>query len=85
MSQIGSGSLPIDLLPSAGIAIGGGKRQRSFADRIAAAFRTLGIPVVGRIKDGAFLMDLRCLDDESAFIAQLGALEVPPGAKGSKS
>jgi len=39
----------------------------------------------GRIKDGAFLMDLRCLDDESAFIAQLGALEVPPGAKGSKS
>ena len=85
MSQIGSGSLPVDLLPSAGIAIGGGKRQRSFADRIAAAFRTLGIPVVGRIKDGAFLMDLRCLDDESAFIAQLGALEVPPGAKGSKS
>jgi hypothetical protein len=32
--------------------------------------------VIGRIKDGAFLMDLRCLDDESAFVAQLAQLEV---------
>ena len=31
--------------------------------------------LVGRIKDGAFLMDLRCLDDESGFIAQLAALD----------
>ncbi|HEX6064587.1 MAG TPA: L-seryl-tRNA(Sec) selenium transferase, partial [Longimicrobiales bacterium] len=81
MSQIGSGSLPVDLLPSAGIAISGGKRQRSLADKMAAAFRGLGIPVVGRIKDGAFLMDLRCLDDEAAFIAQLAALQIPSGTK----
>ncbi|MGQ0524584.1 MAG: L-seryl-tRNA(Sec) selenium transferase [Betaproteobacteria bacterium] len=79
MSQIGSGSLPVDLLPSAGIGINGGKRQRSFPDKIASAFRGLPIPVVGRIKDGAFIMDLRCLDDEAAFIAQLGALGVSSG------
>jgi L-seryl-tRNA(Ser) seleniumtransferase len=85
MSQIGSGSLPVDLLPSAGIAISGGKRQRSLADRMADAFRGLDIPVVGRIKDGAFLMDLRCLDDEAAFIAQLGALRLPSGAKATRS
>ena len=76
-SQIGSGSLPVDSLPSAGIGItGGGKRRGSFAERIATAFRALPLPVIGRIKDGAFLMDLRCLDDEAGFIAQLGQLKI---------
>ena len=76
-SQIGSGSLPVDSLPSAGIGVtGGGKRRGSFAEHIATAFRALPLPVIGRIKDGAFLMDLRCLDDEAGFISQLGALKL---------
>jgi L-seryl-tRNA(Ser) seleniumtransferase len=76
-SQIGSGSLPVDSLPSAGIAVtGGGKRRGSFAERIATAFRSLPVPVIGRIKDGAFLMDLRCLDDEAGFIQQLEHLKI---------
>ena len=76
-SQIGSGSLPVDSLPSAGIAITGrGKNRSSFANRIAAAFRALPVPVIGRIKDGAFIMDLRCLDDEREFAAQLTALKI---------
>jgi L-seryl-tRNA(Ser) seleniumtransferase len=76
-SQIGSGSLPVDSLPSAGIGVmGGGKRKGSFAERIANAFRALPVPVIGRIKDGAFLMDLRCLDDEAGFVAQLTALKI---------
>ncbi len=76
-SQIGSGSLPVDLLPSAGIAITGGEKKKgSFADSLAAAFRALPVPVVGRIKDGAFIMDLRCLDDEDGFVAQLNQLNV---------
>ena len=76
-SQIGSGSLPVDSLPSAAIAVtGGGKRRGSFVERIAAAFRALPVPVIGRIKDGAFLMDLRCLDDEAGFIAQLDQLKI---------
>lgn len=76
-SQIGSGSLPVDLLPSAGIAISGGtKRRSSAADSIAAAFRALPVPVIGRIKDRAFIMDLRCLDDEAGFVAQLGELRI---------
>jgi L-seryl-tRNA(Ser) seleniumtransferase len=74
-SQIGSGSLPIDSLPSAGIAIEmAGRHKSSAAERIAAAFRALPVPVIGRIRDGAFLMDLRCLEDEAGFVAQLGAL-----------
>jgi L-seryl-tRNA(Ser) seleniumtransferase len=76
-SQIGSGSLPVDLLPSAGIAISGGdKKKTSLADSIAKAFRELPVPVIGRIKDGAFIMDLRCLDDEAEFIAQLARLRL---------
>jgi L-seryl-tRNA(Ser) seleniumtransferase len=35
------------------------------------AFRKLPIPVIGRIEDGALLFDVRTLDDEAAFAAQL--------------
>ncbi|WP_334187878.1 L-seryl-tRNA(Sec) selenium transferase [Noviherbaspirillum sp.] len=69
-SQIGSGSLPINLLPSIALRIApqGGKRASGRAlDRIAAAFRGVPVPVVGRISDGAFLLDLRCLEDEAEF------------------
>ena len=75
-SQIGSGSLPVDLLPSFGIAIGGAKRRHSFAESAAAAFRALPIPVIGRIKEQAFIMDLRCLDAEADFVAQLSQLKI---------
>jgi hypothetical protein len=34
------------------------------------------VPVIGRVKDGAFILDLRCLDDEAGFIAQLARLKV---------
>jgi L-seryl-tRNA(Ser) seleniumtransferase len=83
-SQIGSGSLPVDSLHSAGIAVEGtGKNKSSAAQRIAAAFRALPVPVIGRVNEGAFLMDLRCLDDEAQFVAQLEKLELgkPAGAK----
>lgn len=76
-SQIGSGSLPVDTLPSAAIAVSGGENsKRSFANKIEMAFRALPVPVIGRIKDGAYLMDLRCLDDEAEFVAQLGQLKI---------
>lgn len=73
-SQIGSGSLPVDLLPSFALRItaAGAKRSSGKAlDRIAGAFRALPVPVIGRISDGAFLLDLRCLEDEGGFIAGL--------------
>ena len=75
-SQIGSGALPVDALPSAGVAITPrGKNRNSAAERLSNAFRKLPVPVVGRVKDGAFILDLRCLDDEAGFIAQLGQLK----------
>lgn len=76
-SQIGSGSLPVDSLPSAAIAVEAQAAKRSpSAQRIAAAFRELPVPVVGRIKDDAFLIDLRCLDDEAGFVEQLAMLKL---------
>jgi L-seryl-tRNA(Ser) seleniumtransferase len=69
--QIGSGALPVDLLPSFAIALRG-----KGLDRLAAAFRRLPVPVIGRISDGALYFDLRTLDDESAFASQLDKLRV---------
>jgi L-seryl-tRNA(Ser) seleniumtransferase len=76
-SQIGSGSLPVDRLPSACIAIGapaGTRRAGRLPERLAEALRALPIPVIGRIEDGEVRLDLRCLDGEAAeaaFVAQL--------------
>jgi len=76
-SQIGSGSLPVDLIASHGIAVAApGKRRNALAADIAAAFRALPVPVIGRIKDGAFIMDLRCLEHEDEFSGQLKHLDL---------
>jgi len=72
-SQIGSGALPLETIPSAGIAMcfaglrGGGRALTS----LVAAFRGLAMPVIGRIEDDAFVLDLRCLEDEAAFVGNL--------------
>ena len=78
-SQIGSGSLPVDLLASHGIAVSAaGKRRNAAAGTLSAAFRALPAPVIGRVKDGAFIMDLRCLDaeHEQEFVRQLKVLDL---------
>lgn len=77
MSQIGSGSRPVDLLPSAALVVRPAARGPSAA-QVGQAFRRLPVPVVGRVQKGAFLLDLRCLDDDEAFAAQLPALVLAP-------
>jgi L-seryl-tRNA(Ser) seleniumtransferase len=75
-SQIGSGALPLESLPSAGLAITpiARKGAGTLLDALAAAFRALPVPVIGHVKDGALHFDLRCLDDEADFLGQLGRL-----------
>jgi L-seryl-tRNA(Ser) seleniumtransferase len=82
-SQIGSGSLPLETLPSAGLAITpvGRKGAGTRIEALASAFRSLPIPVIGRIKDGALILDLRCLEDEASFVDQLGRLKVAPDGR----
>src|SRR6202012_1164860 len=67
-SQIGSGALPIDLLPSAAVTIGG-----NALEELVKTMRTLPRPVIGRVARGRLVLDCRCLEtgDEPAFIAQL--------------
>ncbi|HWS75731.1 MAG TPA: L-seryl-tRNA(Sec) selenium transferase [Quisquiliibacterium sp.] len=77
LGQIGSGSLPVERLPSAGLAIAPAQ-QRGVGralDALAAALRSLPVPVVGRIADDRLLLDLRCLEDAGPFTAQLPALQ----------
>jgi L-seryl-tRNA(Ser) seleniumtransferase len=68
-SQIGSGALPVDLLPSFAVTIGG-----SALENLAKFLRGLPRPVIGRLARGRLILDCRCLEaaDEAAFIAQLG-------------
>lgn len=72
-SQIGSGALPLESIPSAGLSLNGGN-----APALLAALRGLPIPVIGRIERGAVVLDLRCLEDEAGFLGQLAALATPP-------
>jgi len=72
--QIGSGALPVDLLASFALAMRG-----KGLDGLADAFRRLPIPVIGRIADDTLYFDLRTLDDEAAFVAQLDQLDVVAG------
>jgi L-seryl-tRNA(Ser) seleniumtransferase len=74
--QIGSGSLPIDRLPSHGLALEPIERKGvgRALDALSAALRGLPLPVIGRIAEDRLLLDLRCLEDPAPFVALLPAL-----------
>lgn len=77
VSQIGSGALPADTIDSAGVAIrpvaarGGGTALLA----LAGALRNLPIPVIGRIEQQSLILDLRCLENEKEFVANLTTLK----------
>lgn len=78
--QIGSGSLPIERLPSAGLAFTptmASKRGTGTAlEALGTALRSLPLPVIGRISDDRLLLDLRCLENAAPFLDQLPALRM---------
>ncbi|WP_186103298.1 L-seryl-tRNA(Sec) selenium transferase [Burkholderia gladioli] len=73
-SQIGSGALPVDVLPSHGLVVrvASGKRGGRALGQLETRLRGWTRPVVGRIADDALRLDLRCL--EAAEEAELLAL-----------
>ena len=82
-SQIGSGALPLATLPSFALKVtpcrtapreAVGLVNGGSLETLAAMFRALPRSVIGRIEDGAFLLDCRCLEDEAGFAANLEAL-----------
>jgi L-seryl-tRNA(Ser) seleniumtransferase len=73
-SQIGSGALPVSLLPSAGLALKPRDPAGAAVEMLARRLRALPVPVIGRIEAGRVILDLRCLEDEAGFTAQLPSL-----------
>src|SRR4029434_737708 len=59
-SQIGSGALPTEELPTVVIAI---EHQKLSSTVIAKKFRDANPPIIGRIKEDRFLLDLRTIFD----------------------
>ena len=77
-SQIGSGALPVERLPSAALVFRpNAKKPGKLLLALEVAFRGLPTPVIGYIRDDAYHLDLRCLEtkDEARFVAQLQQLK----------
>lgn len=64
-SQIGSGALPTEELPTWVIAI---THRAQNPQRIAENFRRANPPIIGRIRDDRFLLDLRTIFDAADLI-----------------
>ena len=81
-SQIGSGALPMETVPSFGIAIRPHAAKRG-GRRLAAlsiAFRGLPVPVVGRIENQTLIFDVELVSVKPAAAAGSAAPhpEIPP-------
>jgi L-seryl-tRNA(Ser) seleniumtransferase len=64
-SEIGSGALPIETLPTRALSI---THPNVGADDIANRFRSADPPIVGRIQAGRFLLDLRGIFDATQIV-----------------
>src|SRR5262249_54582032 len=84
VSQVGSGSLPVEKVASLGIVIAPVRSRASgrLLNAAANAFRNLPVPVIGRIDNDALLLDLRCLVDVDGFVANLTTLAPPEASDG---
>lgn len=72
-SQIGSGSLPVDRLPSYALTFAPLDGRGATLEGLAQQWRGLPQPVIGRINDGKLWLDLRCLEQEGALVEALSA------------
>ncbi|XHS78983.1 L-seryl-tRNA(Sec) selenium transferase [Burkholderiaceae bacterium UC74_6] len=77
LGQIGSGSLPVERLPSFGLTVApvDARGQGRALEALSAALRSLQRPVVARIAEDRLWMDLRCLEDPALLSAQFPALK----------
>jgi len=72
MSQIGSGSLPADRLPSSALTFEPRDGRGSTLAQLSEQLRLLKRPVIGRIAEGRLWLDLRCLEEEAQFLENIG-------------
>lgn len=71
-SQIGSGSFPAEVLPSAGLSITTRSGEDTVLRNLDRKLHERPKPIIGRISNGALLLDLRCLEPhhENDFLEQ---------------
>lgn len=74
-SQIGSGALPLDTIESAGVAVRSNNGGAAL-ERLVSALRALSRPIIGRLDNGALILDLRCLTDDAAFLSVIATLNL---------
>ena len=82
LSQIGSGSLPVDRLPSAALTFTPHDGRGSHLESLAARWRELPVPVIGRIYDGRLLQDgdqVKIGRSSRRFSASRGVKQLPIG------
>ncbi len=72
--QVGSGALPTEELPTVVIAVTHPARS---ATRIAQQFRAANPPIIGRIRDDRFLLDLRTIFNPADVVPNF--TDVTPG------
>jgi len=73
-SQIGSGSLPVERLPSVALAIEAStKAHEKNVVRLERLLRASATAVIGRLSEKTLLLDLRCLtaDKETVFVGHM--------------
>ena len=76
-SQIGSGALPLEVMPSYALELTPLSRKGQSDQallQLAAGLRALPMPVIGRVHDGKLLLDLRCLQDSNLLLDALREL-----------
>jgi L-seryl-tRNA(Ser) seleniumtransferase len=76
-SQIGSGALPVDRLPSHGLCVRKAAGKRGSLKRLEVSLRHCPRPIIGRSAEQALWFDLRCLEssDELEFAEQWRGLD----------
>jgi L-seryl-tRNA(Ser) seleniumtransferase len=72
-AQIGSGALPTEELPTVVVSVANPKLT---ANTIAQKFRTANPPIIGRIKEDRFLLDLRTIFDPLELVPNFNRAEI---------
>ena len=73
-SQIGSGALPVDTVPSFGVKITPLTDKSISIEKLNSLLRSLPCPVIGRITKQCIVLDCRCLESADTLIEQLNLL-----------
>ncbi len=60
-SQIGSGSLPVETIKSMSVVF---TSQTISIEKLAQQFRHHEVPIIGRVSEGKFIMDMRSATKE---------------------